>query len=219
MATRTISDAEAATTYCSLMTEVKGRLATLDAVHSKRIDLGNDLARLEFCALLLRKSLEQIAIGSLVSNRDAFCAAYDQFETCWNAELILADIERVNPHFYPQPVEIMPVAQPGQHHLRGGVIKEFLTRKDFVKVYGKCASLLHAANPYGRVPDLGYFDKQIPLWAGQIARLLEKHLLTVAGSGSVYLIQMHETDGRVHHYILKPATPDGLQRLVTADSA
>ncbi len=62
MANRTISDQEAATTYCTLMAEVKGRLAVLHAVHSKTYDLGNDLARMEFCALLIRKSLEQIAL-------------------------------------------------------------------------------------------------------------------------------------------------------------
>src|SRR5688572_32558483 len=93
------------TMYCDLMAEVRGRFKVLHAVVNKKLDLGSDLARLEFSGLLLRKSLEQIALGSLISNRNAFCKAYSNFEKSWNARLILQDIERVNPEFYPRPVE------------------------------------------------------------------------------------------------------------------
>lgn len=211
MTKRTISDQEAATTYCTLMAEVKGRLAVLHAVHSKTYELGNDLARMEFCALLVRKSLEQVALASLVSNREAFCAAYDQFETCWNAKLILADVERVNPKFYPQPVETLASPEPpAKFHLKG-LTDGFLTRNEFVNVYEKVASLLHAPNPYGRTPDLAFFDKNVPLWGAQIARLLDKHLFVLAGSSSVFFVQMHEDDGRVHHYTLNAATAEDLQ--------
>ncbi len=91
-----------------------------------------------------------------------------------------------------------------------GMTGGFLTRDDFVDVYEKVASLLHASNPYGRTPDLAYFDQRIPTWGTQIARLLEKHLFVLAGSTSVYLVHMHEEDGRVHHYTLNAATPADL---------
>jgi hypothetical protein len=190
--------------YCQLMTEVKGRMSVLESVINKKIDLTSDLARFEFSALLLRKSLEQIALASLISNRVEFCKAYTHFESAWNARLILQDIERVNPQFYPRPVEEVGTPEPGKPRHMRGVSEGFLTREEFVKVYDKCAALLHAPNPYGSAPDLAYFDTNIPLWRTRIFRLLDRHMFVLAGSNAVYLVQMHEEDGRVHHYTLSP---------------
>lgn len=197
-------DAQDVVTYCNLMAEVKGRIAVLEAVYTKKINLGSDLARFEFSALLLRKSLEQVALASLVSNRAAISAAYKHFSDSWNARLIVRDIERINPQFYPVPIddEAADSATGNRHitQLKDG----YLTKDDFVKAYDKCAALLHAPNPYGSAPDLKYFDKQLPIWRYQLFRLLDRHYITLAGDANVYLIHMHEADGKVHHYTMSP---------------
>jgi len=185
--------------YCNLMTDVRGRMDVLRDVVSKAIALPNDLARLEFAALLLRKCLEQVALGSLISNREAYCVAYNKFEREWNARLILRDIERVNPPFYPIPVKQSGRPEAGRVHYQ--LIEDgFLTRKEFVKVYDKCAALLHAPNPYGSTPNYEYLAKQIPDWAKRLTRLLDQHVLRLAGAEIGALIHMREADGQVHHY-------------------
>lgn len=191
-------------TYCNLMAEVKGRIAVLDSVYTKKVDLGSDLARLEFSALLLRKSLEQVAIASLVSNKKAFTAAYDHFAESWNARLIVRDIERVNPHFYPVPINDEVVDPISKHRHITQLTDGFLTQDEFVKAYDKCAALLHAQNPYGSIPDLAYFDRSIPIWKGQLFHLLDRHYIRLAGDDNIYLIHMHENDGKVHHYTMAP---------------
>ena len=98
------------------MGDVRGRMDVLFDVSSKKVAMPNDLARLEFSALLLRKSMEQVVLGSLISNRDAYCAAFDQFERVWHAKLILRDIERVNPNFYPMPIKQIGRPEPGRVH-------------------------------------------------------------------------------------------------------
>ena len=196
---RILSDAQL---YCNLMADVRGRLDVLRDVIAKTVALPNDLARLEFSALLLRKSMEQVAIGSLISNRDAYCAAFDEFQRVYHARKILRDIERVNPHFYPMPVVQEGKPEPGRPMHYRLVDDGFLTRDEFVKAYDKCAALLHAANPHGSTPSYAYFDRQIPLWADKLTRLLDLHVLRLVGAEIGYLIHMQESDGRVHHYTL-----------------
>jgi hypothetical protein len=106
-------------------------------------------------ALQLRKMLELIAFGSLVANQQAYSAAYTKFAENWNARLMLRDVERLSPDFYPKPVVEAPSADPKVRHNLVDRGSDFLSRDEFEKAYEKCGAILHADNPYGSKVDYG----------------------------------------------------------------
>src|ERR1700731_738919 len=59
----------------------------------------------ELVFLQLRKILELLAFASLTANREKYAAAHKKFATFWRAKDMLQDLEKVNPDFYPRPVQ------------------------------------------------------------------------------------------------------------------
>jgi hypothetical protein len=83
----------------------------------------------------------------------------------------------------------------------------YLTRQEFVDLYDTCNKVLHVWNPFS--PDARHIDfgRTVAEWVQRIQRLLALHLMHVAGSENVWLIQMASPeDGRVHAF---PASPRG----------
>lgn len=75
--------------------------------------------------------LELIAFGSLVANKDSYSAAYAKFAEHWNARLMLRDVERVNPDFYPRPVIEAPSTDPRAIHNLQDRGSDYLTKDEF----------------------------------------------------------------------------------------
>jgi len=95
---------EAVQKYCGLMAEIKKRTAVIDAFTDGIVHAVYKATTIESIYLQFRKVLELIALGSLVANKDVFSAVYQDFAKYWNAELLVKDIERLNPRFYPRPI-------------------------------------------------------------------------------------------------------------------
>ncbi len=122
--------------YCTLMMEVKVRIEIVTKMLKGKTTFDYSPITIEFLCLQIRKILELISMGSLVINRNEFEAIGKKYESYWNAKLILQDIERLNPDFYPVPVvEVSPKIPIAMKDL---ITKTtgFLTRDEFVKVYG-----------------------------------------------------------------------------------
>lgn len=194
--------------YCHLMEEVKLRVWTIDDLLISQPPFKYQTAKIESIGLQFRKVLELIAFGSLVSNKEVYMQTYDNFSKAWNAELILKDLERVNPDFYPVPILEHRQAQ-GEVAAHIEPVKEnFLTRKQFVMVYKKCHAVVHASNPNGSKFDPALFESRFPKWRELIVNLLRSHTIRLVGSEAFYLIHMQErSDARVHHYTCEPKTP------------
>jgi hypothetical protein len=91
--------------YCDLMAEIKRRTNVIDGFSNGTIHAIYEATTIESIYLQFRKILELIALGSLISNRDEYCKSYQNFLTCWNPKKIIADLERINPDFYPRPIQ------------------------------------------------------------------------------------------------------------------
>ena len=120
--------------YCNMMSEVKLRTDSI------RHFMGNDHPTLteaivlETVSLQLRKMLELIALGSLVANKKEYEKRYSNFSKAWNAELLLKDLARINPDFFPIAVVENQTDDPAaKRHitLRTG---DVLTKKKFVAI-------------------------------------------------------------------------------------
>jgi hypothetical protein len=156
--------------------------------------------------------LELIALGSLVLNRKEFERVNAEFAKFWNARLILQDIERLNPEFYPRPITDIDKKLVD--------IKEgFLTREQFAKVYEKCGAILHAENPFGSKIDYAFYGKSIPIWVSQIMRLLSNHAIRLLNDPNLYIVHMKEDRGdRVYAYTFAPVDKIGANKASDATS-
>ena len=181
--------------YCALMDEVKKRTIAITNMLRGLTMTSYKATNIEFMCLQIRKMLELISMGSLVLNKDEFEAIGQKYVQYWNARLILQDIERLNPDFYPIPIREVPSTKLGVRNELKEKTTGFLTREDFVKVYEKCGKMMHANNPFGSQADLDYYTAKIPEWEDLIIGLLNCHIIHLKGVEGFYIIHMQE-DGR-----------------------
>lgn len=190
--------------YGALMCEVKNRThAVLEMLKGHTTTL-YPITNIEFMCLQVRKVLELISMGSLVVNQEEFEAIGIKYSKFWNAKLILQDIERLNPKFYPVAVDEIPVKT-------GDIVNDiqekssgFLTRDEFVEVYDKCGKMMHSQNPFGAKYDYESYRGMIFEWLHKIYGLLGTHLIHLKGDEGFYLIHMEEKGQKgVHGYYFK----------------
>lgn len=88
------------------MSLIKLRMRALSDVIRHKRTTTYEITNIEFCVLQVRKMLELIALSSLVSDADLYREKMDKVEKMWNARLIIRDIERIHPDFFPHPITI-----------------------------------------------------------------------------------------------------------------
>jgi hypothetical protein len=169
------------------MGQIKRRL--LDA-----IDLAEDLTpgvttyQHEYVALHIRKLLEQIAYSSLIVNGSAYQKHYPKFVNEWRPTQILRLIEKINPKFYPQPVEA-----PDESNLVA--LKDgFMTRDDFEFLYKKTHELLHTPHPNEPFQDESQWRYSPRSWLVMIGNLLKFHVVHVAESNQLLIVELGTLD-------------------------
>ncbi len=191
--------------YAQQMREIKRRVEVLDYF---LLAGGHALYKpttIESMCLQLRHILELIAFASLCANRTAYAAVHKDFASHWNAELLLRDLARVNPDFYPVPEIELPSRTPGVKTHVEDLKDGFLTKDEFVHVYKKCGAMMHARNPFGSKTGHHYFEKSIPEWRSKLLKLLNTHRIKVLGHPGFWLIHMKEDgDDEVHYYEFVP---------------
>jgi hypothetical protein len=156
--------------YAQQMREIKRRIEVIDFFMLKGGHALYQPTTIESVCLQFRKVLELIAFSSLIANKDRYSAAYANFASNWNAELLLKDLRRINPKFYPMPIEERPSERAGIKTDAIPVTDEYLTEEDLVNIYKKCGGMLHAANPYGSKIGPHFFEKAFPLWRKKVIR-------------------------------------------------
>jgi hypothetical protein len=118
---------------------------------NKGRDIVEDILRVEFAALNIRKSIELVALGALVNNIEevrTVSSAFDQKD--WKDARKL--ISRVNPNFWPVPAVQARDASSGVVDL-ADVDAPYLTEAEAGRAWGLASELLHAANPFQPEPD------------------------------------------------------------------
>jgi hypothetical protein len=190
--------------YLDLMSEIKRRTAVVDAFAQGLVHAVYKATTIESIYLQYRKILELIALGSLVAQKDVFSKAYADFAKYWNAELLVKDMERLNPKFSPEPIIQQPSARPGVKMDWLARKDDFLTRDDLIKLYKKCGAIMHSGNPYGSQVDYGYYEKMVAHWRERIVNLLNAHLIRLVGDQNLYLVQMGASNAPPTYHVFAP---------------
>lgn len=197
---------EDAQKYCSLMSEIKRRTAVIDGFSSGNIHALYRATTVESVYLQFRKILELIALGSLIANKEVFSNAYENLSKCWNAELIIKDIERINSDFYPCPIIQKVSCKPGIRMDLLDRSNDYLTKEELIKLYKKCGAVMHSGNPYGSQIDYAYQEEMIPHWREKILNLLNSHTIRLINDPNLYLIQMGNTDEDASYSVFAPCS-------------
>ena len=193
------------TKYSNLMEEIKVRLSVFDFFTTGDGHALYKPTTIESTCLQLRKVLELIAMASLVANKEAYSAAHKGFAKHWNAKLLLKDLERINPDFYPRPVKLTPPKSPDTQVHFIDREDDYLTKAEFIDIYARCSAILHATNPFASKTEYKDYDDVLPLWREKIFNLLDLHWISLLDKKELYLIQMSsETDGKVNLYSTAP---------------
>jgi len=176
--------------YCDLMREVKDRTYAINRILKERANLGFMPIHVEVVYLQYRKILELIAFGSLVANFDVYSQARASYARDWHARRIVEAIEKLNPNFYPEPVN--QVDTPGERaSVRLDKVTEpYLSLEEFIKLYEICGGVLHSENPYGDNYKYSMLYKEASTWGAKIRNLLNAHQVRLVGDDGFYLIQM-----------------------------
>lgn len=133
--------------YRAGLIEIKRRIKVIDHIGQGKLHVLYPATSVETAALQFRKVVELIAFSSLIANKNIYSEIHTKFSKHWNAKLILQDLERIHPDFYPQPIHQMPTDKPGIQSEFVPRNNDYLTKEQLIELYDECGGLLHAENP------------------------------------------------------------------------
>ena len=180
--------------YLRNMQIIKWRIRAIKDIRTNKCHTTYSATNVEFCALQIRKILELIALSSLISDLDVYREQLNDIEKKWNARLILQDIERIHPNFYPVPIEI----DPDNKYRWLDKKTPYLTKEQFVSIYKKCGKILHEDSAFKDDKDMdstyNQADEQINNWVLLIMNLLNTHTVHLYNKKDLFYITMVEEE-------------------------
>ena len=164
--------------YCNCMKEIKLRVEVVNTILQKRYTTAFQATNIECLCLKIRSILELIALGSLVTDEDEYKKQSRRLaKNEWNAKVIINEIEKINPKFYPEPVRQVIDPTTGKVKEVVSITEGYLTRDEFPDVYNKCSEAIHS-HPFIKGGfNYEQFEKDIPIWITKITVLLNNHLI------------------------------------------
>lgn len=181
--------------YIAIMASIVDRLNFMDPPLKQFVENGT-ISQIDFenAALQFRMIFEGIAIASFVANLPEYEKAQRELTGLAKARVVLREISRINPNFYPIPVR--EVVREGQPIQLIDLDEGYLTRNELEKYIEKCGHILHIRNPNKPPLDTTELTSQFLEWRLKIAKLLRTHKVTLLGDTGFYLIQMMPQGGR-----------------------
>jgi hypothetical protein len=187
--------------YINYMAHARDRVNFILANMRGNAITGNHHWDVEVLFFHFRRVLELIAFSSLAANLDVYAAAQKKYHEHYNARLLLRDVEKVNPNFYPDPIAL---ERQGPTNVKVTRLTDgFLTRDEFLKLYEIASTVLHTPNPWSQKESKIEFGYTVEEWARRIQRLLAIHTITLVGNTQRWLIEV--PDKGIPH--LAVATP------------
>lgn len=183
--------------YLKAMYELRQRTVAVGLMCNNMylVKKGGNVFDIENICLQIRKLLELIAMSSLIMNKEAFEKAEKSFKTMWNAKLILKDIKRIHPQFFPMSISGTLSKNENGSWVMDEINHKPLTEETFCKIYDKCGAALHIPNPFSENENLFHeLGEKIPMWLDQIYLTMENHMVFLYGTDLAYAIQFNGLD-------------------------
>jgi len=186
--------------YQDCLYEIKRRI---DVITDHLNEITNEkylIIEIETVCLQFRKILEKIALMSLVANKELYAEQNEKFARHYHAERIMRELERINPNFYPIPTKRIKCGNKVYEWVE--IESGYLTREEFVKIYEKCGSMMHAQNPFACKKSLKEIQACFPEWLNKICTLLNHHHISLVGGNIMIAALMEVKDNPLPQVVL-----------------
>jgi hypothetical protein len=190
--------------YINCMEEVRDRVNLVRSVGEHRTTTSREVFDVELVFVQFRKVLELIAFASLTANKEKYSTAHAKFATHWKANLMLRELEKINPDFYPMPVRQPELRHDGVKHCPA-VTDGFLTKEDFVLLYDKTGDILHVQNPFKAQAPRIEIKYSVKEWVSRIQALLALHIMHLVDDKK-WIVEIPES-GAIRLWGAEPHTP------------
>lgn len=189
--------------YCECMDLLKLRIDTINDIVTGKRTSGFLVPDQELCCLQLRKSLELIAFAGISANLDKYSQIRPKFHEDWNGKRIISAIEKINPDFYPIPIQTF-ADDKGQLHY-DDIKNGYLSKEDFVELYDWCGQQLHFFNPFCENSQWKDVRERLVLESSRIVRLLNQHRCVLLESDDEIWVNMSDSGhgGKATAYIFR----------------
>lgn len=182
--------------YCSLMEEVKVRLAIINNTYQNNENIPPMMVR-EICYLQFRFICEIIALACLVAHGDLPEAK--ALKDTYEPGKIIKRLDRIKPFFYPQPMELERNESNKTVIFAGRPDSFHLTQTELPILWGKAGDTLH------RSPMVKVLSKKrntlddfsdVFEWSAKLTGLLNTHWITLKENktGMFVSLQAKETN-------------------------
>jgi hypothetical protein len=174
--------------YVNCMEKVKQRIGVVNwAVASVHVFQQDHFIFAELIFVQFRKILELIAYSSLSANKEKYAEANAKFAEHWKAVRMLDALEKINPHFYPVPVE---VTQKAGTKLLTPITDGFLTKEEFARLYDASSDILHMRNPFSAKDPTFQIGYSVQDWVARIQRLLRLHFINLVDQDEKWVVEI-----------------------------
>ncbi len=171
------------------LNKISEALARLDACNSFLAlhKTANDAYLLDAAVLQVRKAMESLAFAAIAPNKveyEAFRVSAEKpsdYRKDYNARAILQYLDKINPDFYPTPLQAPKKTAEGIWHFERR-IDDFLTKEQFESFYDRLGKYLHADNPWGNGKVIQNLKADLPGVVNKIRTLLECHFTVIRTS-------------------------------------
>jgi len=165
--------------YTNCLIEIRKRIEVVLGIVEHKYTTGILITDIELVSIQFRKTIELIALGSIVANIDEYSKIRERFKEDWNVRLIMQDLERINPQYFPKMCKMKQT-----EILNGKKVFEFqnidkgrINKDQAITIYEKCSALLHASNPFSNVKDYESYYSLFEKWIHQIKDHMRFHLI------------------------------------------
>lgn len=178
--------------YHDCLYEIKRRIDVIADHLNKETTEKYLIIEVETVCLQFRKILEKIALMSLVANKELYAEQNAKFAKHYHAERIMRDLERINPNFYPVPINRI------KHENKEDELVEiengYLTKEEFVEIYERCGGMMHAQNPFASPKPINEIKACFPEWLTKIYILVNHHLIRLVGGEVMFVALLERSD-------------------------
>lgn len=178
--------------YCDSLEEIKIRIKTIQSIVKQEVPIdsfGHENFVDEFIFMQIRKILELIAFGSMLSNSQLYIRTYKNHQKHWKVKDIFKNLENINPDFYPKPLKKSNESHPQTKNVLETVSDGFLTKDDFLSLYDICSGIIHSPKPYQEEKSID-IKMSVDDWIHRIASLLLVHQIKLANTDEWWLVYL-----------------------------
>lgn len=178
--------------YQDCLYEIKRRIDVIADHINKKYTEKYLMIEVETICLQFRKILEKIMLMSLVANKEAYAEQNEKFAKHYHAKLIMNDLERINPDFYPVPT--IRIHKENGYDEWKEIESGYLTKEELIHIYEICGGMMHAHNPFSVVKPLEEIEQRFPEWLTKICILLDHHQIKLLGGSMMVVAMMERSD-------------------------